>query len=90
MSFFCQKLQKEAEPLTRAPVPGELGERILANISKEAWMQWMSHQTLLINEHRLNLLEPDSKAFLMEELEKYFFGSGSERPQGYVEQKDES
>ena len=53
---FCQKLQKEAAPMSFAPVPGELGQRILENISQEAWQQWIKHQTMLINEKHLNMM----------------------------------
>ena len=82
--IHCIKLNKEAEGLDFAPYPGELGKKIYDNISKEAWQQWMNHQTMLINEYRLSMLEPKSRAFLMQEMEKYLFGSGSEAPAGYV------
>lgn len=82
--IYCQKLQKEAEGLVAPPYPGELGARIYANISKEAWQQWMSHQTLLINENRLSLADPKTRAFLAEEMEKFLFGAGSSKPAGYI------
>lgn len=82
---FCIKLKKEAEGLQKPPIPGVLGDRLYAEVSKEAWQQWLKHQTLLINEHRLNLLDAKSRQFLMQELEKYFFGEGSEKPSGFVE-----
>lgn len=82
--IYCQKLQKEAEGLAAPPYPGELGARIYANISKEAWQQWMSHQTLLINENRLSLADPKARAFLAAEMEKFLFGEGSSKPAGYI------
>lgn len=85
-TIYCQKLQKEAAALERAPVPGELGQRILNNISAEAWQQWLGHQTMLINEYRLNLLDPKARSFLLQEMEKHLFGEGSEKPEGFVEQ----
>lgn len=81
---FCIKLKKEAEGLKTIPFPGELGKRLYDHVSKEAWQQWLKHQTLLINEHRLNLLDAKSRQFLLIELEKYFFGEGSEKPTGFV------
>jgi Fe-S cluster biosynthesis and repair protein YggX len=69
--------------MSKAPFPGALGERIFNEVSKEAWNMWLSHQTMLINEYRLNLLEPKSREFLKEEMQKYFFGEGSEKPAGY-------
>jgi len=65
-------------------VPGELGQRVFDNVSKEAWTGWLGHQTMLINENRLSLRDPEARKFLQEELEKYFFGEGSAKPAGYV------
>jgi Fe-S cluster biosynthesis and repair protein YggX len=83
-TVFCVKLQREAEGLAFAPYPGELGKRIYDNVSKEAWTQWLAHQTMLINENRLSPLDPKARKFLEVEMEKYFFGGGSEAPAGYV------
>lgn len=83
--IFCQKLQQEAEGLATPPYPGELGQRIYAHISKPAWQLWIEHQTRLINEYRLNLMEQKSRQFLTQEMEKFLFGAGSDSPPGYKE-----
>jgi Fe-S cluster biosynthesis and repair protein YggX len=69
----CVKLNKEAEGLDRAPYPGELGQKIFDNVSKEAWQQWLRHQTMLINEYRLSPVDPKARTFLEEQMEKFFF-----------------
>lgn len=83
-SVFCVKLHQQAEGLDFAPWPGELGKRIFENVSKKAWGEWLAHQTMLINEHRLNPLEAKTRSFLSTEMEKYFFGEGCTPPAGYV------
>ncbi|MCL4800993.1 MAG: oxidative damage protection protein [Burkholderiales bacterium] len=83
----CIKLGREAEGLDLPPVPGELGKRIWENVSKEAWQQWIRHQTMLINENRLNLADPKARKYLMEQTEQYFFGGNVDRPAGYVPPK---
>lgn len=80
----CVKLGTEAEGLARPPYPGELGQRIFDNVSKQAWQQWLAHQTMLINEYRLTPIEPKDRKFLEEQMERYFFGEGVARPEGYV------
>ena len=80
----CIILKAEAEGLDYAPYPGELGQRIYDSVSKEAWQRWLAHQTMLINENRLTPIEPEARQFLAAEMEKFFFGGGSDRPQGYV------
>jgi|TARA_B100000678_G_scaffold161378_1_gene134873 Fe-S cluster biosynthesis and repair protein YggX len=80
----CQLLGKEMPGLDYAPYPGELGQKIYDNISQEAWQKWLGHQTMLINEYRLTPMEPEARKYLEAEMEKFFFGSGSERPDEYV------
>ena len=80
----CVMLKAEAEGLDYAPYPGELGQRIYDNVSKEAWQRWLAHQTMLINEYRLTPIEPEARQFLATEMEKFFFGKGSEKPKEYV------
>lgn len=76
----CVYLKREAEGLARAPYPGELGQRIFDNVSKEAWAAWLKHQTMLMNEYRLSPIEPKARKFLVVEMEKFFFGGGSDKP----------
>ena len=83
-TIFCSYLQREAEGLDRVPYPGELGQRIYENISKEAWQQWVRHQTMLLNEYRLSPIDPKARKFLVEEMEKFLFGGGAQKPEGYV------
>jgi Fe-S cluster biosynthesis and repair protein YggX len=82
--IHCMKLEKEAEGLAQPPLPGEFGQRIYENVSQEAWQMWLNHQTMLINEYRLSMIDPKSRAFLMQEMENYLFGQGSDAPAGYV------
>jgi Fe-S cluster biosynthesis and repair protein YggX len=67
------------------PYPGELGKRIYENVSQEAWGRWVQHQTMLLNEYRLTPIDPKARKFLQGEMEKFFFGSGSEKPKEFVE-----
>ena len=83
----CIKLKREAEGLDRLPYPGELGQRIFENVSKEAWQGWLKHQTMLINENRLSPVNPQARKFLEEQMEQYFFGEGAELPPDYVPPK---
>jgi Fe-S cluster biosynthesis and repair protein YggX len=80
----CVKLGREAEGLTRQPWPGELGKRIYDSVSREAWQGWLGHQTMLINEYRLNALDPNARSFLAGEMEKFFFGEGADKPAEFV------
>ena len=80
----CVMLKREAEGLDFAPYPGELGKRIYDNVSKEAWATWLKHQTMLVNENRLNLADARARQYQARQMENYFFGGGAEQPAGYV------
>ncbi len=69
----CVKLKKEAEGLKFPPFPNELGQKIYDNVSQEAWNGWIQFQTMLINENRLSMADPQARQYLMQQLEEYFF-----------------
>jgi Fe-S cluster biosynthesis and repair protein YggX len=83
----CVKLGREAEGLDRLPYPGPLGQRIFESVSKEAWQGWIRFQTMLVNENRLNLSDAGARKYLATQMENYFFGDGTQMPEGYVPQK---
>jgi Fe-S cluster biosynthesis and repair protein YggX len=76
----CVVLKSAAPGLDRVPYPGPLGQRIYEQVSREGWARWVKHQVMLINENRLSPVEPKARKFLEAEMEKFFFGAGSERP----------
>jgi len=76
----CVKLGKEAEGLERPPYPGQLGKRIFENISKEAWQLWLRHQTMIINEYRISMVDPKARTILEQEMEN----EGVTMPPDYV------
>jgi Fe-S cluster biosynthesis and repair protein YggX len=80
----CIYLKKEAPGLTYAPYPGELGKRIYEQVSAEAFEQWKRHQTMLVNENRLNLADARARQYLARQMEQFFFGTGADKPAGYV------
>ncbi len=81
----CIKLGKQLEALDRAPYPGELGQRILSNVSKQGWQLWLEYQTMLINENNLNLMDSNSQSYLKEQMGKFFFSKeGIDNIQGYI------
>ena len=83
----CVVLKQRAPGRDRLTYPGELGQRIWKQVSKEGWQRWVSHQTMLINEYRLVPIEPKARKFLEGEMEKFFFGDGASKIEGYVEPK---
>jgi len=80
----CVLLKQELPGLERPPYPGALGQRIHEQVSARAWQQWLRHQTMLINEYRLSVIDPKARKFLEAEMEKFFFGEGATKPEGFT------
>lgn len=86
---FCKKLQQELEGLNTPPLPGEIGLDIYENVSRKAWEEWTDHQTRLINEKHLNMMDKDARKFLTEQRNSFFAGEDFVTADGYVpENKD--
>lgn len=83
-TVFCIKLKREADGLDLPPSPGDLGKRIYESVSKEAWADWLKHQTMLVNEYRLNLSDVRARKYLQTQMEAHFFGDGAEVASGFI------
>ncbi|WP_432697095.1 oxidative damage protection protein [Marinobacterium sp. YM272] len=83
-TVICRKYKKEMEGLERPPYPGALGQDIYDNVSKQAWQEWTDHQTMLINEKHLSLMDPNSRKYLQEEMKKFLSGEEYDKAEGYV------
>jgi Fe-S cluster biosynthesis and repair protein YggX len=81
---FCRKYKQELPGLLTPPLPGHAGKDIYENVSEKAWKEWQANQTMLINEHRLSLMEPDSRKFLMKEMQRFFENEEYAKAEGYV------
>ncbi len=83
-TVLCRKYQQELEGLARPPYPGERGKALFDTVSKRAWQEWLQHQTMLINEKRLSVLEPSTQTYLQDQLEKFLSNQPFDRAEGYT------
>lgn len=81
---FCKKYQREMEGLNAPPYPGAKGQEIFEHVSKQAWLEWQEQQTQLINEKRLSLMDPATRKFLQQEMDKFLAGEDFAKAEGYV------
>ena len=81
----CRVLGHESPGLDYPPLPNELGQRIYNEVSAEGFKKWLAQSTMVINEYRLNPSEERAQKILLEQMEKFFFGEGVERPPDYVD-----
>ena len=69
----CKFFNEELPQLKEAPYPGELGKKIHQEISQKAWDLWLDEQTKLINEYRLNVIDPESIQIIENKMYSFLF-----------------
>jgi Fe-S cluster biosynthesis and repair protein YggX len=72
----CSRCAQTRDGFEKAPFPGAMGQRIVAEICRECWGQWLKQQTMLINHYGLNVMDPQARAFLTRNLDAFLFKSG--------------
>ena len=87
-SVMCKKYQQQLEGLEAPPYPGAKGQQIYETISKKAWGEWLTLQTMLINEYRLSVREPEARTYLGEQMDKFFNNEATDHAEGYVPPSD--
>jgi len=83
-TVYCRKLKAELPGLSQPPFPGPKGNEIFNNISQQAWNAWLDHQTMLINEKRLNMMDMQARKYLAEQREKFLADEDYDQAEGYV------
>ncbi len=84
---FCRKYKQNLPKLANPPFPNKLGEELQKTVSAKAWQEWLEHQTMLINENHLSLIDPEAKKFLTEQRNKFLDNQDYERPKGWTAQQ---
>ena len=87
-TVFCTKYKQELPGLERPPFPGPKGQQIFETISQQAWDEWQKQQTMIINERKLNMMAPEDRRFLQEQMDKFMSGEDFAQAEGYVPEKD--
>ena len=83
-TVFCKKYQQQLEGLDRPPYPGARGKDVFDHVSRQAWQEWIEHQTRLINEKHLNMMDAEARSYLAEQMDKFFSGEQFDQAEGYV------
>lgn len=87
-TVVCRKYAEELEGLENPPLPGPQGEEIFNTVSKKAWLEWQTLQTMLINEKGLNLRDADARSYLTTQRERFFNNEETDHAIGYVPPDD--
>lgn len=68
----CSRCARSAAPaLDRPPLRGPLGEEIRAKACAECWGEWQRAEVMVINELRLNFMDPAAHEILLAEMRRF-------------------
>jgi len=76
----------DAPALPRPPLPGKTGQEIRQKVCADCWDEWQKMEVMVINELRLNFMDPASQATLEQHMRQFLFpggvqiGEGTETP----------
>jgi Fe-S cluster biosynthesis and repair protein YggX len=84
----CKKYDKELPALTAPPYPGPKGQEIFDTVSQQAWGEWQTQQTMLINEKQLNMMNADDRKYLLSEMDKFLNNEDFDKAEGYVPESE--
>lgn len=87
-TVFCKRLQQDLPGLDKAPFPGPKGQEVFESISAQAWNDWQTLQTMLINEKHLNMMDKAARKYLNEQRDKYLAGEEIDEAEGYVPESE--
>lgn len=83
-TVFCRKYQQDLPGLDKPPYPGPKGQEIFDTVSRQAWEEWLQQQTMIINERQMNMMDPEHRSFLQQQMEKFLDGEDYAKAEGYV------
>ena len=83
-TVHCKKYDKELPALAAPPYPGPKGQEIFESVSKQAWGEWQAHQTMLINEKQLNMMNADDRKYLQNQMDRFLNNEDFDRAEGFV------
>lgn len=86
-TVLCTKYKEELPGLSAPPLPGARGLELYENVSAKAWQEWMQHQTRLINEKHLNMMDMTARTYLSEQMKQFLAGKEYDLADGYVPEK---
>ncbi len=64
----CTRCGRTAEGLPFPPYPDALGARIQRSVCPACWREYMARQTMVINEYKLDLMDPRAQEILTRDM----------------------
>jgi Fe-S cluster biosynthesis and repair protein YggX len=71
-TISCSRCKRDAPGLDRRPpLPAALADRVLASVCAECWAEWETNEVMVINELRLNFMDPNAAEVLHRKMQEF-------------------
>jgi Fe-S cluster biosynthesis and repair protein YggX len=67
----CVRCRRTAPAIAGSSYPGELGEELARKICSDCWAEWQQAEVMVINELRLNFMDPRSQEILIKHMREF-------------------
>lgn len=67
----CTRCRREASRLESPPMPGPNGVEIQEKICADCWTEWQGMEVMVINELRLNFMDPAAQQVLDQHMREF-------------------
>lgn len=82
-TIVCTRCRREIEPMPEPPMPGKVGREVQERVCADCWAEWQGMEVMVINELRLNFMDPSAQATLDQHMRQFLAMEGGEgEPQG--------
>ena len=71
MNSVCGRRGATAAALERPPLPTTVGREVQARTRLACWQEWLCARTILIDEHRLTLVDAAARKALEEQMRSF-------------------
>ncbi|MEO1366684.1 MAG: Fe(2+)-trafficking protein [Acidobacteriota bacterium] len=70
--FSCVRCGSKGPPAQNVTYGGKVGDEIRAKICQVCWQEWQGMEVMVINELRLNFMDPKSLDTLIQHMREFF------------------
>lgn len=81
-TIVCTRCRREVEPMAAPPMPGKVGREVQERVCADCWGEWQAMEVMVINELRLNFMDPAAQATLDQHMRQFLALEGGEGDAG--------
>lgn len=79
-TVVCSRCRQQRTAIEEVPYSGALGEQIQQRVCEPCWAEWQQAEVIVINELRLDFMDPRSHDILVQHMREFLGLDGEPSP----------